>query len=402
VRARGRLDAEESARICAQVARALEVAHRAGVVHRDIKSQNVLVTPSGEAKLTDFGIARLMAEEEAGLTRTGMMIGTSDYLAPEQARGHEVDGRTDVYALGIVLYECLTGELPFPADNPLAVALRHVQEPMPDPRAVAPDVPGPLAAAVLRAGMKEPEARFPSAQELAEALEEAPEAGTQSMPQIEVDDQDTGEIAREDGEPGPARRRWPWAAGGLALLAGGAVAALLATGVIPTGGGGGGGGVTTTPDGPRPDERLVVLPQQAVQDYDPDGGGTERGDLVPLAYDGDPQSFWETERYDTPELGNLKPGVGLLVRLQRPAEARRMDVVSPRRGGAFEVQGSPGADGRRPVYGRGEFTGGQVRVPLRVPRPDAVYVLWITRLPDQVDGRYRARVSEVSVLGPAN
>lgn len=118
IRQRGPLAPAEAASIASQVARGLELAHRSGIVHRDIKSHNLLVTDSGVAKLTDFGIARLLDGMQDGLTRTGTVLGTSDYLAPEQARGLGVDGRTDVYALGVVLYEALTGALPFPADSP--------------------------------------------------------------------------------------------------------------------------------------------------------------------------------------------------------------------------------------------------------------------------------------------
>jgi len=128
IRQRGALDPAEAASITSQVARGLELAHRSGIVHRDIKSHNILVTDAGVAKLTDFGIARLLDGMQDGLTRTGTVLGTSDYLAPEQARGLGVDGRTDVYALGVVLYEGLTGELPFPADTPMAVALRQVRD----------------------------------------------------------------------------------------------------------------------------------------------------------------------------------------------------------------------------------------------------------------------------------
>ena len=114
VRREGALDPEEAARICGQVGRALAYAHGQGVVHRDIKAQNVLLTADGEVKLADFGIARLMeADEGEALTRTDMLLGSADYLSPEQADGRPVDARTDVYSLGILLYECLTGALPF-------------------------------------------------------------------------------------------------------------------------------------------------------------------------------------------------------------------------------------------------------------------------------------------------
>jgi hypothetical protein len=221
IRQRGALDPAEAASIASQVARGLELAHRSGVVHRDIKSHNVLVTESGVAKLTDFGIARLLDGMQDGLTRTGTVLGTSDYLAPEQARGLGVDGRTDVYALGIVLYESLTGELPFPADTPMGVALRQVRDPMPDPREARPEVPAYLASIVMRACEKDPDARFASALDMADALIDVPAGATAAMPVIPAEvaaaDADTGRLA-------PANLPDEAATGVLAPVAAGAAA----------------------------------------------------------------------------------------------------------------------------------------------------------------------------------
>ncbi|MBJ7456791.1 MAG: serine/threonine protein kinase, partial [Thermoleophilia bacterium] len=131
VRREGALDPDDAARICAQVGRALAYAHAQGVVHRDIKAQNVLITPDGGVKLADFGIARLMEPDgQHGLTRTDMLMGSADYLSPEQADGRPVDARTDVYSLGILLYECLTGALPFRGEGFVAVAMKHCSEPL--------------------------------------------------------------------------------------------------------------------------------------------------------------------------------------------------------------------------------------------------------------------------------
>src|SRR3954470_8508888 len=113
-----------------QVARALSFAHQSGLVHRDVKPQNVLLNGDGRAKVTDFGIARSL-DVQHGMTQTGTVLGTSDYIAPEQAQGHRVDEHTDVYSLGVVLYELLTGEVPFPGENFVAVAMRHINEPPP-------------------------------------------------------------------------------------------------------------------------------------------------------------------------------------------------------------------------------------------------------------------------------
>src|SRR3954454_22740551 len=153
-----------------QISRALSFAHQQGLVHRDVKPQNVLLNGEGEAKVTDFGIARSL-DVQHGMTQTGTVLGTSDYIAPEQAQGQRVDEQTDVYSLGVVLYELLTNEVPFPAENFVAVAMRHINEPPPSVRAVRADVSPRLDAAVRRAMAKNPADRFQTMAELAEELE---------------------------------------------------------------------------------------------------------------------------------------------------------------------------------------------------------------------------------------
>jgi serine/threonine-protein kinase len=154
----------EAARIASEIADALAFAHRNGVVHRDIKPGNVLLTPAGVVKVTDFGIAR--AEQNDDLTKTGSVMGTATYFSPEQAQGLDLDGRADVYALGVVLYEMLTGVAPFVADNALSVAYKHVREEPVPPSHVNPEVPAAMDRVVLTAMQKDPIRRYQSAEDL--------------------------------------------------------------------------------------------------------------------------------------------------------------------------------------------------------------------------------------------
>ena len=136
IRRMGRLPIDEAIAYAIEIARALGAAHARGIVHRDIKPQNVLVDEEGSAKVTDFGIARSLDEE--GLTADGRVLGTTDYVSPEQALGHDVDGQSDLYSLGIVLYEMLTGDVPFHGENQVSVAMKHVREDLPDVQVAAP------------------------------------------------------------------------------------------------------------------------------------------------------------------------------------------------------------------------------------------------------------------------
>ena len=142
------------------------------MIHRDIKPQNLVVEPSGFLKVMDFGIARLTHPPQGkGLTQEGTSIGTPDYMSPEQLSGMELDARSDLYSAGVVLYECVTGTVPFEADTTWALIAKHLEEVPPDPRQANPDVPEPLAALILKAMAKAPADRFPSANAMYRALE---------------------------------------------------------------------------------------------------------------------------------------------------------------------------------------------------------------------------------------
>ena len=164
----GPLEAADAAGIGAQVAEALGAAHERGMVHRDIKPQNVLLTARGGAKVADFGIAR--AGSSATISRTGSVMGTAGYMSPEQALGKPATPKSDLYSLGVVLYEALTGELPYTADNPIAVSMKHVNEPLRPPVQLNPRIPKGMNALVTKLLAKDPEDRYADAEELANDL----------------------------------------------------------------------------------------------------------------------------------------------------------------------------------------------------------------------------------------
>ena len=168
---RGPLPARTAAAVAAQIAEALQVAHRNGVIHRDIKPHNILITDSGDIKVTDFGIAR--AASSSTMTKTGSILGTAHYISPEQAMGEPVGPASDLYSLGVVLYEMLTGELPYDADTPIGIAMKHVNGHLKPPIEVDPSIPEGINAITCRLLAKDPEDRYGSAAELIKDLDRA-------------------------------------------------------------------------------------------------------------------------------------------------------------------------------------------------------------------------------------
>ncbi|MDA0171121.1 PASTA domain-containing protein [Solirubrobacter taibaiensis] len=192
-----------------QILGALGYAHRQGIVHRDVKPQNVILDPEGQAKVADFGIARAGNSE---MTQAGAMIGTVQYLSPEQANGYPVDRRSDLYSTGIVLYELLTGSVPFEGEAPISIALKHVNERPVPPGQLQPGIPPALEAVVMSALEKDPNRRYQSAEEFIAALEQARRAPAARPPVVE-------RVIEPLPEPEPSSRWWVWALVALAVAA---------------------------------------------------------------------------------------------------------------------------------------------------------------------------------------
>lgn len=170
IHSKTRLSAKEALQIAIQICNGLQHAHSHGIVHRDIKPHNIMCSPDGRYKVADFGIARLL-RNSSNLTKTGTVMGSIHYFSPEQARGQEIGFPSDLYSLGIVMYEMVTGEVPFHADEDIAVVLMHIQTPMPDPRKINPDIPVEFTQVLRKAMEKDPKKRFQTADEMRKALQ---------------------------------------------------------------------------------------------------------------------------------------------------------------------------------------------------------------------------------------
>src|SRR6185503_15535415 len=167
------LPLNEIDRIFNQLADALSYAHSHGIVHRDLKPANALIDSYGNIFLTDFGIAKLLESASPRLTQTDAIMGTPAYISPEQAQAQPVDQRSDIYSLGIILYEMVTGRVPFVADTPLAIIFKHVSDPLPLPSLIKPDIPASIEQVILKALAKEPQDRFATAAEYLSAWKRA-------------------------------------------------------------------------------------------------------------------------------------------------------------------------------------------------------------------------------------
>ena len=384
----GQLPLDEASAYAIEVGRGLAAAHARRMVHRDVKPQNVLIDAEGRAKVTDFGIAREL--EADGLTATGRVLGTTDYVSPEQAMGQNVDARSDIYSLGVVMFEMLTGRPPFAAETLVGVAMKHVNEDMPDIQVRRPEVSSALAAVVDRATVKDPSGRYIDMATMLDDLESALEV------EIARAGSSTGEATNVlRSVPGPRRRIFTPRRMSLAGIAIVLIAAAVALGIA----------ALTGEEGPSREGNKATgagpIAIEGATDFDPEGTGTagEHPEEVRFATDGNPTgTAWTTEDYSA-GLAGLKSGVGIYVDAGEPVEASELKVVTPTPGWTGEVYASNEepddlAGWGEPV-GSVSNAGEDETVSLDVPEGAQYYLLWITDLGDNST----VEISDIRLLG---
>ncbi len=406
IRRGGPLEVPQALAYAIEIARALGAAHERRIVHRDVKPQNVLIDPEGGAKITDFGIARSLSEE--GLTMAGRVLGTTDYVSPEQALGQPVTPQSDLYSLGVVLYEMLTGDVPFHGETPVAVAMKHVREELPDVQARRPQISAATASVVDRAVAKDLELRYADAAAMATDLEEvlAIEASRTG--------QTTGEVTTVlKTLRGRARGRLPWRMRhparwltSIAVLAAIVVLAFVLAGDNAHRG-------TGVAPGASSQAGLVAvqLASSAANDYNPFGTGPENRDAIGNLVDGDPSTTWSTETYYE---GNLRKqggtGLGVYLDAAPGVLARALEIQTTTPGFGVQVYASDHVDLRlsygdpTPLLQRGwegpiassSFVHSGERIRLRsLGGPRRYYLMWMTTLPPHMQS---ATISDLTLF----
>lgn len=429
----GPIDPRIAANMAAQVAGALDMAQAAGLVHRDIKPANILISEDGRVKVGDFGIAKA-AESSTELTQEGSFIGTAKYLAPEQLEGGEIDGRTDLYSLGVVLYEMLCGRAPFEADGSSATALARLHRDPEPPRQVRPSIPADLETITLRLLARKPEHRFQTASEVVAALVQAgaetgphtasesasiataaplqtgaPYAPTTSTPSApphgRQPHQHPGTAPPGGAAPGGpphgfagdhtevrprgGDRQWLVPTLLIVLIAISlAVAGLL---IASSRGGLTGSGDDDTPGGGE--EESVQLTEQSINefvDYDPEGNDDgEHPEDLPNLTDDDPTTYWETSTYfDADIYGTEKSGVGIYAELEDAAEIQAVEIASPSDGWNVEIYvadeaGESLSDWDSPVAGQEGIEPGTTRIEFEQPAEGEYVLVYVTRASGQ-------------------
>jgi serine/threonine-protein kinase len=445
------------------VAAAIQAAHRAGLVHRDVKPGNILITDDGRVKLADFGIAKAIAARD-DLTADNVMMGTAKYLSPEQVLGRTVDGRADLYSLGLVLYECLAGKVPFVGENDAATAVARIHDDPVPLRSIRPEVPQPVADVVHALLARDPERRPADGATARAMLGQALTSRDRREP-VELDVTGDPLLRRRDETPQspidgiPAPRRPPFASrptrplrvtagpgvdgagGGTTTPDGGArrwpliavIAIAVATivaglvfastsddpgsetppstiavstvpgGALPPAVSDGGAGTAVDPADPAAIGAAEIV---RVAEFDPlPGDGRENASQLDRLADGDPTTAWTTVCYESNYL-YPKPGVGVVLELDRPAAGSELRIAWPAAPWRVQVYAAdaPGpalSDWGDPVAERGAETPGNASFSLAGASGDHL-LIWLTQLPEG-DGcgeqnPYRGQIGEVTLV----
>lgn len=390
--ARGTLEVREVVAIGEQVADALEVAHRAYLVHRDVKPANILLHPDGRVLVADFGIAKAL--QEGDRTEAGAVVGTAKYLAPEQVEGKRVDGRSDIYSLGVVLYECLCGRPPFVADSDAAMALARLHQQPLRPRQVLASVPREIDAVIMRSLERDPDQRYRSAAEFRGSLIAAlhgqlPQFVSTPEPSPMAPGGSGGvEMRGTPAARGHSGRQRPGRDRGLLVTTVAVVLIALALGVagVLFGHTRAGRHLFHAATHPQSSAQPIALSGAELHAFDPLGDGHENdAQLANLVNDA--PGGWQTEHYRDATFGGLKPGVGLYVVLDQATTLSSLTVETPSSGWSATIYVASKAPGDGaglsawgdPVTSADNIDSGRHSFALKGAKGQAV-LLWITKL----------------------
>jgi serine/threonine-protein kinase len=412
----GPMEPTRAVTVALQVASALGHAHANGLIHRDVKPGNILLCEEQSngrasdswvrAKVADFGIAKAVAESGSDVTQTGAVLGTAKYIAPEVVEGREPDARSDIYALGVTLYEMLCGRPPFAAETELATALAHVRSDPVPPRQLRAGIPRPLEQVVLHALTRDPEGRPQSSAALRTelgAVDLDPDDATSFLspdptPAVPVPMNRPAQppappaptpVAHTGPSTAPQRRH-----GGAVVLAAVALAVVLVLAIVVAISRRGGSG---SPRHSTPPAAATPIHITSAAAFDPLGDGDEHNDEAALAIDGKPATAWETQRYFGPQFGGgLKKGVGLVLRVDGQPDLHQLQVTSTTMGWSAQVYiadvpGTALAEWGQPVAQR-QVINGNATFDLHGTSGGAV-LLWITDT-GQTGGDYRTEIAE--------
>jgi eukaryotic-like serine/threonine-protein kinase len=424
----GPLPIPEALAVAVQVASALAYAHERGVIHRDVKPHNVLLTADGHAKLTDFGIARV--DDAPALTNPGRVLGTGDYVAPEQAQGQPLDGRADIYSLGALLYHCLTGIPPYRGSSFVEIAEQHLRAPVPDVRARCVDASDGVAAIVTRAMAKHPGDRYADVGEMQAALEAELLARTRDdgsdtaevplvTTALEVADPDDGDDRLASGRAVTGRR--PPRRRGRRVLPSALLVLVLAAGIgwaayLGSSFGGGDdkadsstpGSTASTPKTTSSVDTVTTAGGRTTvggltaKSYDPEGDGSEHPAETANALDGDASTRWRTDTYRAkPEFAGIKSGVGLILTAPSAVAATALRLQAGLDGWSARVYTAPGASPPASIAGWTPVSNpfSARTVPMAVPltaSPSRLYLIWITKLAP-VDTGFAASIADAQL-----